>query len=159
MFEDYYEVFLSIGFLTIVVLSVYIYRQLQFLKTERAKAEENLRKLQEKQAEKYKYVTDSLKIISQAIIEDQVDVIEGSIRVKALLDHYDPAMTKTADYTVFETVFSETEHIPIKEAWKALDRKSKQKHQKLMDGLSEQYGSEVKLAARSLLEHFAQTQH
>lgn len=159
MFESYFEVFLSLGVLAIIALSAYIYRQLRFLKNKKQEAEDNLGKLQEQQAEKYKYVTDSLKIISQAILEEQVDVIEGSIRIKALLDHYDATMTGDPEYSVFEKVFTETEHIPIKEAWKALDRKSKQKHQKLMDELTEQCSSEVKLAARSLLEHFAQTKH
>lgn len=150
---------IALGVLIIVFLSVFIFKKqvaLQNIKLEQEKKAQRLRAIQQ---EKYKYVVDSLKILSQALISGQVGVVEGAIRIKVLIDHHDPDLHKNQSYSVFAEIFAETEHIPFLKAWKELDKRSKRKYEIFMSEIEANRGEEVKAAAEKLNTELSQVIH
>jgi hypothetical protein len=140
----------AIGSLVAVGLIVFIIQKARFIQNKKKKDQENLAKLEKIQKERYEYIKHSLVVISDAVMNDQMDLIEGAIRIKALVDYFDPELHKDAVYQVFTDVHNQTEHIPIKEAWKALDKKAKRKHEQFMLSLSNKEQGRIKEGARSL---------
>lgn len=141
---------ITLGGLMSLFLLVYIYKKYNQLKKLQTAKQEQVERLSKAQQEKYTYVLESLKILSQALITDQVGVIEGSIRIKVLIDHHDPSLHQNNSYTVFSDIFKKTEHIPMLKAWKALDKLSKRKYESFMVDIEANRGKEVKEAAVKL---------
>lgn len=150
---------IAIGVIAIIGLSIYIYRQYRFIKTKQAQQREQLARLEAQRQEKYTYVVDSLKILAHALQEEQVGPVEASIRIRSLLDYYDASLHQQAEYQVFDEVFRETEHIPILEAWKALDRKTRRKFERDIEQIEQVRGDAVKAAAKQLLVLLNQPRH
>lgn len=73
--------------------------------------------------EKIDYIFESLNVIASSLLDDQVRVAEGCIRMAVLMDNL-PLSCESKHYflPVFE-VYNQTRHIPTHEQWKALDRK------------------------------------
>ncbi len=150
---------IALGVLMIIFLSIFIFKKqvaLQNIKLEQEKQAQRLRAVQQ---EKYKYVVDSLKILSQALVSGQVGVVEGAIRIKVLIDHHDPDLHENQSYAVFSDIFSETEHIPFLKAWKELDKRSKRKYELFMSDIEASRGEEVKAAAVKLNAELSQVIH
>ncbi|WP_293268963.1 DUF2489 domain-containing protein [Neptunomonas sp.] len=138
---------IAFGVLIIVFLLVFIYKKYLLLKKNREAKQEQTQQINRVRQEKYTYVLDSLKVLSQALMSGQVGVVEGSIRVKVLIDHLDPEFHNKSAYKVFSDVFNETEHIPILKAWKSLDKRTKRKYEKFMAGIEKKHADEVIEAA------------
>lgn len=66
---------------------------------------------------------ESIKVIAQCIIDEQVDLSEGSIRIKVLLDHIAPELHEDARFNIFSKMYTATEHMPTHEARKQADKK------------------------------------
>ena len=147
------------GVLIIIFLSFFIYKKYIVLKNNKMEEEEQAQRLRAAQEEKYKYVIDSLKILSQALMTGQVGIVEGAIRIKVLIDHHDPDLHNNQSYTVFSDIFSETEHIPFLKAWKELDKRSKRKYEIFMSEIETRRGEEVKGAAVKLNAELSRTLH
>lgn len=54
---------------------------------------------------------ESLEAIATAMLGDQVDLVEGALRCKVLLDIIDPALLEREDFKVFAEVYRRTEHL------------------------------------------------
>ncbi len=159
MSESTVFVLIALGVLIIFFLSFFIYKKyISLANIKRAQAEQAER-LRAAQQEKYKYIIDSLKILSQALMTGQVGVVEGSIRIKVLIDHHDPDLHKNQSYTVFSDIFAETEHIPFLKAWKELDKRSQRKYELFMSDIEENRGEEVKAAAVKLNAELSRPLH
>jgi len=70
-------------------------------------------------------VNKSIQIIAQAIIEDQMTLTEGAIRVRVLLDGLGVDESVQEEFAAFYQLAKATEHIPILAAWKELSTKKK----------------------------------
>lgn len=91
------------------------------------KAAEEIRHTQDKtKREKREHAIESIRIIALCMIEEQVELSEGCIRIKVLLDHISPELHEQEPFTVFSTMYGATEHMPThgarKRANKALIR-------------------------------------
>lgn len=77
--------------------------------------------------EKLDYIFESLNVIASSILNDQVRIAEGCIRMAVLMDSL-PLSCESKHYfsPIFE-VYNQTRHIPTHEQWKALDRKQQKK--------------------------------
>lgn len=75
------------------------------------------------QREKRQEIIDSIKIIAKCMSEGQVELSEGCIRIKVLLDHVDPTLHEQAPFSIFSTMYKATEHMPTHEARKKTDKK------------------------------------
>ncbi|SDK85714.1 Protein of unknown function [Franzmannia pantelleriensis] len=54
---------------------------------------------------------DSLGAIASAMRAEQVDLVEGALRCKVLLEIIDPALVERDTFRVFVTVYDETQHL------------------------------------------------
>lgn len=150
---------IAVGVMIIVFLSFFIFKKYIALKNIKLEKAEQAQRLRAAQQEKYTYVIDSLKVLSQALITGQVGVVEGAIRIKVLIDHHDPDLHKNQSYAVFSDIFTETEHIPFLKAWKELDKRSKRKYEIFMSDIETSRGEEVKTAAMKLNAELSQVIH
>lgn len=97
-------------------------------------------------------LSDDLKILCSSLLDEQMPWIEGCIRLKVILEHYDFELSHDEAYSVFQEVFVATEHIPTHEAWTALSKEERSQHEETFAMLEEQYRNSSFTAARRLLE-------
>ena len=144
-----------VGIISILFLLLYIVKKYRFINTARKTMHQEALRLEEMSNQKQQYVVDSLKVLSQALCEGQVGVVEGSIRINALLGYIDTSLSEHESFIVFSEISHATEHIPILQAWKSLDKASKRKHEKFMETLEKDKGEEARIAAEKLKSHLA----
>lgn len=95
---------------------------------------------------------DDLRILCGSLLDEQMPWLEGCIRIKVILEHYSQALSRDPEFQVFVQVFAATEHVPTHDAWKALDKLERRKHEASFVLLEEQHRSASLSAASRLLE-------
>ncbi len=123
--ESSTTVLLFLAALVIAALTAtagYYLWQLRVLKNKRAQQKEALEQAGREQRER---VNKSIQIIAQAIVEEQMTLTEGAIRVRVLLDGLGVSESVQKEFSAFYQLAKATEHIPILEAWKQLSTKKK----------------------------------
>ncbi|GEM_PF-504702 len=134
------------GTVLVAALGGYAFHMWRLVWKRRALLETHKREASSKLAE-------DLKILCSSLLDEQMPWVEGCIRLKVILEHYNFELSHDEQYAVFQEVFVATEHIPTHEAWKALDRSEKRKHEETFAALEEQFHARSFAAARQLLKH------
>lgn len=67
----------------------------------------------------------SIRIITQGMLDDQLTLTEGAIRLSALLSAMEQGESHREDYKAFFLLAEATQHIPVLDEWKALSTKKK----------------------------------
>ena len=57
---------------------------------------------------------DDIRIIAQSLLDKQVPMIEGAIRLKVLLDNYEGPRNAALDVSILEQIYDQTAHIPTR---------------------------------------------
>ncbi|WP_313089366.1 DUF2489 domain-containing protein [Pseudomonas sp.] len=104
------------------------------------------------QAQQHAALADDLRVLAGSLLDEQVPLIEGAIRIKVLLDNYDSALGQDPRCRVFQVLFEATEQVPTHDAWKALDRTERRRHEARFSALELQHKAEARRSARWLLE-------
>ncbi len=128
----------------------------RLLRQQKAQKDENQRRLEEvavKAQEHRAYLVESLQVIAQTLMNDEMSVVEGSIRCRMLLDNLDPQLRQHEDFAVFSEVYEKTRHIPRLKEWKALKTKQKLPHMQLMDKVESEHKDAILAAAGKLRQH------
>lgn len=94
---------------------------------------------------------ESIKVIAQCLLDEQVDLSEGSIRIKVLLDHISPELHDDPNFNIFSIMYNATEHMPTHEARKQADKKLIRQLDKERLSLEEKHKNAILKAAQSLL--------
>ncbi|WP_162224929.1 DUF2489 domain-containing protein [Neptunomonas antarctica] len=152
-------IMIVVGVLLIIFLSAFSYKKYRILKSIHAEKALQTERVLAMKKEKYIHVQDSLRILAKALTADQLGVIEGAIRIKVLIDHYDPELHYEDDFKIFSEISKQTEHIPILKEWKNLDKLSKRKYEALMAEIASTKGDDVKKATASLEVQLNRTTH
>lgn len=97
-------------------------------------------------------LAEHLRILAGSLLAGQLPLIEGAIRIKALLEHYDPQLSQSERLQVFHELCAATAHIPTHAAWKALSRTERREHEALFASLELQHKAAARSSARWLLE-------
>ena len=95
----------------------------------------------------------SINIIAQSMIDGQMDIVEGAIRLKHLLDALPLSETTRYKFAIFSHVNEKVQHIPTHSAWQQLSRQERFRFEKLLDETSIRYGKHLIDSARELLRH------
>ncbi len=66
---------------------------------------------------------ESIRVIAQCMLDEQVELSEGSIRIKVLLDHIAPELHEHPTFSIFSKIYAATEHMPTHQARKNADKK------------------------------------
>ncbi|MGH1485859.1 MAG: DUF2489 domain-containing protein [Cellvibrionaceae bacterium] len=119
-------VFLSIvGAIIVLVLAVIAWRlQSRVHKMERAKKQQ-VEELDELKDNHQQYLNNSIQVLAQGLVDDQLSLTEGAIRISVLLDNLKITENTKEDYSAFFQLADATAHIPILNAWKKLPKKEK----------------------------------
>lgn len=138
--------------LIVVVLAIIAYRlQSKVNAMEREKQLEQ-QAIEKQQAEHVQYLSNSIRILSQGIVDEQVSMTEGAIRITVLLDNLDVSEGFKQDYQVFYQLAEATAHIPILDAWKKLSAKERFAFDKERIAAEAKFGDFIIDAAKRLRE-------
>lgn len=116
-------------------------------------------KYQEEALKHKKYLVESIRVISRAIIDQQCPKIEGCIRLKVLIDNYSPQLHQKDDLQVIELIYAKTSHIPTLEKWKSLPKDEKLNFQSEMDSIENAFSEKINKAARFLKDYPFEARH
>lgn len=100
-----------------------------------------------------------LSILSSSLLEGQLPLIEGAIRIKVLLDNYDIGLSQSAQCAVFHELFAATAHVPTHAEWKALEKSVRRQHELRLNELELQHKAAARAAARWLLDEALPPRH
>lgn len=95
---------------------------------------------------------ESLDAIAKAMLQGQVDLTEGSLRCKVLLEIIDPALMERPRFQVFGVMHTRTAHLHTHSARKALSPRERMKEDRERLAIEEEHRSDLLDAAKAVLE-------
>ncbi|GAB3107110.1 DUF2489 domain-containing protein [Aestuariicella hydrocarbonica] len=104
--------------------AVAVYYRLK-LRTMQQHQQAQLEQLKKQGQQQRGRINKSIQIIAQGLLDDQLSLTEGSIRIKVLLDGLAVEEGVQEEFAAFYHLAAATDHIPILEAWKALNTRKK----------------------------------
>lgn len=138
-------VVLLAGGLLILALALYalqLWRRVWAQQRSQARAEQ----------ERHERLGGDLQILAGSLLDGQLPLIEGAIRIKVLLDNYDSALSQDSRCQVFHRLFEATAEVPTHADWKALDQAVRRQHEKHFNELELRHKAAARTAARWLLD-------
>ncbi len=131
------------GLVVIVALAAYAYVLWRRVWRQRQELERVTRERDERLAE-------DIRFLAQSLQTGQVPIIEGSIRIKVLLDNYQGALRDGIDTEVFTVIYDETADIPTHQGWKDLPKNERNAYRQRMEQLEAEHGPRAIQAAEQL---------
>lgn len=107
---------------------------------------------QQHDQERHERLGSDLQILASCLLDGQLPLIEGAIRIKVLLDNYDSQLSQNERCQVFHLLFEATAHVPTHADWKALEKTERRRHEKHFNELELQHKAAARSAARWLLD-------
>lgn len=112
----------------------------------------NERQQAAQQARQRAELATDLRILASSLLDEQLPLIEGAIRIKVLLDNYDANLGQDPHCEVFQTLYEATAQVPTHAAWKALDKAERRRHEANFSALELQHKAAARRSARWLLD-------
>jgi Protein of unknown function (DUF2489) len=134
--------------ITLAGYALYLYVQLRRKTAERKQQEELLVEEIESRRKNHR---NSIRVIASAIVQGQVGLTEGAIRISMLVSQLGLSDLEKADYQVFFQLTEATSHIPILEEWKKLNKKEKLSFDQEREELEASFKAFIEVAANKLL--------
>jgi hypothetical protein len=97
-------------------------------------------------------IAADLQLLAGSLLDEQLPLMEGAIRIKVLLDNYDSRLSRDPRCEVFQLLFEATAGVPTHAAWKALDAQERRRHEQRFNELELQHKAAARSAARWLLD-------
>jgi hypothetical protein len=107
-----------LGCLTSLLLLFFIRQQWLIIKGFRQKEDES----KAKQIAQKKEIIQSIQVLAQAMIENQMELSEGCIRIRVLLDYIHPQLIEQAPFDIFDIMYRGTEHMPTHDERQKTDK-------------------------------------
>lgn len=104
------------------------------------------------ESERQQRLHGDLRVLAGSLLDEQLPLIEGAIRIKVLLDNYDLQLSSHEYCRVFHAVFDATSGIPTHAAWKQLSAAERRAHEKHFSELELQHKAAARKGARWLLD-------
>ncbi|OZG74237.1 hypothetical protein BTA51_04260 [Hahella sp. CCB-MM4] len=142
-------IFILAGLAAILWLLWFIRRQHQKLSFHRLQEQEQQARYQDHRNS----AIESIQVIARAMLAGQVELSEGCIRVKVLLDSVAPELHEDERFAVFNHLYSQTQHMPTHEARKEVDKRFLFKLDRQRWQLENDHKVEILTASKALLEH------
>lgn len=142
---------LAIGIVLVLAFIAYrLQSQVRAMEQRKSQEQEELAKQQVKHEQ---YLQNSIRILSQGIVDKQVTLTEGSIRISVLLDNLKVDDTVKEEFNVFYQLAEATAHIPILDAWKKLSSKERYRFDKERLNAESKFGDFAVDAAKRLKDY------
>lgn len=110
------------------------------------------RERQRLQRQQHERLGGDLRILAGSLLDGQLPLIEGAIRIKVLIDNYDTRLSQDAHSAVFHTLYEATYDVPTHAAWKALSPEERAHYRSRFAALEREHGEALRSASRWLLE-------
>ncbi|MEX1033432.1 MAG: DUF2489 domain-containing protein [Cellvibrionaceae bacterium] len=91
-----------------------------------------------------------IQFLARSLLSAELPMVEGSIRIKVLLDNYSGPRRTDLDLQIFETIYESTAHIPTHQHWTALPKAERDLHMERMEMLEREHKHDVAQAAKQL---------
>ena len=147
------------GVVVIVVLAVIAWRLWKQVWQKEAEIKTYQQEVIENEQKRLDHVYESLNVIACALLDEQVRVSEGSIRMAVLLSNLPLSCDSKHRFAPFFEVYNLSQHIPTHSKWKALDRKQQHKFEKELLSIEKEYTDKVKVAAEFIKANPFGTDH
>jgi hypothetical protein len=147
MSESFIWLASAVGIVVSVFLGRFSLNTWKKIKTIEAAKEAHEKEVKEKKDN----AINSIKVIAQCMIDKQVELSEGCIRVKVLLDHVAPELHEDEKFSVFTKMYNATEHMPTHEARKKTDKRIIFKLDQERFKLEEDNEDEILRASKAIL--------
>lgn len=92
-----------------------------------------------------------LRVLAGSLLDGQLPLIEGALRIKVLLDNYDTDLSLAPSLQVFQQLYDATAHVPTHADWQALSRSERRQHEQHFAALIQRHQAQAHDAARWLL--------
>lgn len=136
----------TLGIFCAIVMLVFINKQWK-----KIQLGEKIAQLKDEQNEKSRReIKSGLRVLSLSLIEEQIDLAEGCIRIKVLLDSIAPELHQNPDFAIFNLMYEETSHMPTHGAREDMDKRFRRKLDKQRFELESQHRTTIKSAATKL---------
>ena len=130
---------------------VALYYLVLLLRSKRAQARQRELQQQQQIAQRARLIK-SVRLIAHGMIEDQLSLTEGAIRIGVLLESLMQEEQARTEFRAFYLLADATQHIPILDAWKQLSTRRKLGFDLQREQLEIDHREFVLDAARRLLE-------
>jgi Na+/H+ antiporter NhaB len=134
----------------VVTLSVYAWTLHTKVKQKEANQKAQLLELEKQKQEHKNYLNNSIQVLAQGLIDDQLSLTEGAIRISVLMDNCQITEETKKEFVAFFQLAEETAHIPILDAWKRLSKKEKFKYDNERGKIEDKYKDFVVDAAQRI---------
>lgn len=94
---------------------------------------------------------ESLDAIAKAMLQEQVDLVEGALRCKVLLEIIDPILLEREPFRVFATVQARTAHLHTHSARKNLTPRQRMQEDRERIGIEDEHRQDVMDAAQAVI--------
>ena len=130
-------------------LLFYIHRQYRRLAVHQRQEEAQQAKVEQQR----QMTIESIQVLARTMLAGQVELSEGCIRIKVLLDAVAPELHQDQSFAIFNKLYTDIEHMPTHEARKAVDKRFLFKLDKQRWQLENNYKVEILAASKKILEH------
>ena len=126
-------VLIGLGAMVVLVLAAIAWH----LQSKVRAMEENKQKereaLEVQKQEHQHYLNNSIQVLAQGLIDEQLSLTEGAIRISVLMGNLNITDKDKQEFDAFFQLAEATAHIPILDAWTQLPKKEKLKFDKERD--------------------------
>lgn len=136
---------IGLGILIIAGLAIYAWRLWREVKRREAFKREEGERANEQ-------CLSSLGVIARAMLDDQVDLTEGSLRCKVLLEIIDPALLERDAFRAFGEVHARTTHLHTHSARQALSPAERRDEDRQRLAVESELEDALRDAARAVLD-------
>lgn len=134
----------------IVILSVIAWRLQKQVRQQELQRRQQLEEAEKEFQKRHDYINNSIQILAQGIIDDQVTLTEGAIRISVLMDNLKSSEQHREEFNAIFQLASLTSHIPILDAWKKLSKQEQFRYEKERLDTESKYQDFVIDAARRI---------
>ncbi|NHN39314.1 DUF2489 domain-containing protein [Pseudomaricurvus alcaniphilus] len=136
--------------IVLVLAGVAIYYLLRVRKMEQERQQQLDAMAEERAAQRLRLIK-SIQLIARGMLDDQLTLTEGAIRIKVMLDGLAVEEDTRQAYVAFYHLAAATDHIPILGEWKKLSTKQKLQFDSQREQLERDHREFVLDAAKRIL--------
>ncbi len=138
------------GFIILCLLSVAVYLHWKLYQVNKQI------KLRQEEAERQyqlarQKLNQSMQIICRALLDEQVECAEASLRISALMDQLSVNGSVREEFIAFDKLAQAISHIPILDAWKQLPRQQRKEFESQIEQQEKILGDFVRDAAQRMI--------
>ncbi|GAB2197830.1 DUF2489 domain-containing protein [Sessilibacter sp. MAH4] len=98
-----------------------------------------------------KRMNNSIQRIAQGLLADQLTLTEAALRIRAMMNGLGVSEEDKTEFKAFFLLAEKTEHIPILEEWKELEKTKKREYEKQRLAHEKEFGDFVRDAAEKIM--------